>query len=77
MPIWAYVILGLVALGLIPLVALAGRGVGKRARGNLALAAMLLGLGEPVDPPLKHLMEASHKDAESDEAAGDPPQPSG
>jgi hypothetical protein len=42
-------------------------------RGNLALGGILLGLGEPVDPPSKHLAEASHKDDEGPEAAGDPP----
>ncbi|HEX3916244.1 MAG TPA: hypothetical protein VHW60_02820 [Caulobacteraceae bacterium] len=75
MPIWAIVLLGLAALALIPIVALAGRGAGKRMRGNLALAAMLLGLGEPFDPPSKHLVEASHKDEEESEAAGAPPRP--
>ena len=75
MPAWALIVLIAAGVLLLPLAALAGRGGGKRLRGNLALAAVLLGLGEPVDPPQKHLAEASHEDAESDAAAGDPPRP--
>jgi hypothetical protein len=67
------VILAVAALVLIPVLALAGRKAGRSMRGNLALAAILLGLGEPLDPPSKHLAEASHKDEEESQAAGDPP----
>jgi hypothetical protein len=75
MPLWGYALIVLAGLALIPLVALAGRRAGKKMRGNLALASILLGLGQPVDPPLKHLIEAKHEDEEGPEAAGDPPLP--
>jgi hypothetical protein len=58
----------------IPLAALAGRRLGRRARGNLALAGILLGLGEPFDPPKRHLAEAGES-KRGDPAAGDPPEP--
>jgi hypothetical protein len=73
MPLWGYGLMIVAGLALIPVVALAGRGAGKKMRGNIALAGILLGLGEPVDPASKHLAEASHKDEEAGEAAGDPP----
>jgi hypothetical protein len=75
MPAWELVLLGVAVLVLVPVAALAGRGVGKRMRGNLAMAAMLLGLGEPLDPPSRRLAEASHKDEEESEAAGARPRP--
>jgi len=62
-------------VAVIPLAALAGRGAGKRMRGNLQLAAILLGFGEPLDPPLKHLVEADNPKEEQSDAAGDPPAP--
>jgi hypothetical protein len=73
MPLWAVGLIALAVLALIPLLALAGRKAGRSMRGNLALATMLLGLGEPLDPPAKHLAEATHKDEAESEAAGDPP----
>jgi hypothetical protein len=76
MPFWAIALLAVgAAVLLVPLVALAGRGLGRKARGNLALAGILLGFGEPFDPPQRRLAEASHKDEEAEEAAGDPTTP--
>ena len=74
-PLWVFALVVLAVLALIPLVALAGRKTGRSLRGNLALASILLGFGEPFDPPQKHLAEASHKEEEESEAAGDPPAP--
>jgi hypothetical protein len=59
----------------IPLAALAGKGAGKRVRGNLQLAAILLGFGEPLDPPSKHLAEAGDRDESESPAPGEPPTP--
>ena len=73
MSLWALGLMAIAGLALIPLFALAGRKAGRSVRGNLALAAMLLGLGEPLDPPSKHLAEAGHNDEAENEAAGDPP----
>jgi hypothetical protein len=59
----------------IPLAALAGKSAGKRVRGNLQLAAILLGFGEPLDPPSKHLAEAGERDESETPAPGEPPTP--
>ena len=72
-------VIGAIALGVIAttLVALAGRSAGRRARGNLQLAAILLGLGEPADPPTKHLVAARGRedDGEARAAPGEPLRP--
>ena len=59
----------------IPLAALAGKGVGTKVRGNLQLAAILLGFGEPLDPPSKHLTEAGERDENEALSAREPPAP--
>ena len=59
----------------VPLAGLAGRGAGRRMRGNLQLAATLLGFGEPLDPPLKHLVEADNAKEDESPAPGEPPMP--
>ena len=59
----------------IPLVALAGKGVGTKVRGNLQLAAILLGFGEPLDPPSKRLTEAGEHDENEAPSPGEPPAP--
>jgi hypothetical protein len=59
----------------IPLAALAGKGAGTRMRGNLQLAAILLGFGEPLDPPSKHLAEAGDREESETPAPADPPAP--
>jgi hypothetical protein len=59
----------------IPLAALVGKGAGKRMRGNLQLAAILLGFGEPLDPPSKHLAEAGDREESESPTPGEPPTP--
>jgi len=66
----------IVALG-IPLAALAGKGAGRRLRGNLQLAAIFLGLGEVLDPPSKHRIEAGERDEKESPAPGEPMKPAG
>jgi hypothetical protein len=73
MPLWALALLIGAGVLLIPIFALGGRRLGRSVRGNLALASILLGFGEPFDPPQKHLAAASHKDEEESQAAGEPP----
>ena len=64
------------AIGLLvvvmPLVAWTAKRYGRGFRGNLALGAILLGFGEVVDPPSKHMIEATTKEKESP-TPGDPP----
>ncbi|MDQ0466791.1 hypothetical protein QO010_004587 [Caulobacter ginsengisoli] len=75
MPGWLQILIALGAfLVLAPLVAWIGLQFGgKRAKGALAMAA-LLGFGMVFDPPSKHVIEAQRGDPEEDEAAGDPPE---
>ena len=61
----------------IPLAALAGKGAGKRMRGNLQLAAIFLGLGEVLDPPSKHRVEAAERDEKDGPTSGEPVKPAG
>jgi hypothetical protein len=72
--VWALVA-GVVLVVGIPLAALAGKGVGTKVRGNLQLAAILLGFGEPLDPPSKHLAEAGERDENEAPSPGEPPAP--
>jgi len=74
MPIWlqyglAIVLLVLVAPGLIWI----AKRYGGAFRGNLALGAILLGFGEVVDPPSKHLIEAGSPEEKESPTPGDPP----
>jgi hypothetical protein len=72
-------ILGLVACVVlivgIPLAAMAGKGFGGKMRGNLQLAAILLGFGEPLDPPSKHRVEAGERDENEAPSPSEPPTP--
>ena len=70
--IWAPVA-GVALLAGIPFAALAGKGVGAKVRGNLQLAAVLLGFGEPLDPPSKHRVVAGERDENEAPSPGDPP----
>jgi hypothetical protein len=67
-----FVIAGLALLVLAPLVAWLGRRHAKGARGNLALAAILLGIGEPLDPPSKHKVESAEP-GKGQRGPGEPP----
>jgi hypothetical protein len=76
MPVAVVIVAAVAALAIgAPLVALAGRGVGRRTRGNLQLAAILLGLGEPVDPPAKHLAAAGDREEEGGAPPSEPLRP--
>lgn len=43
--------------------------------GDLQLAAILLGFGEPLDPPLKHRVEADNRKEGESDAPAEPPAP--
>lgn len=78
MALWiaAAVLLAVAVIG-IPLAVMAGKGAGKRLRGNLQLAAIFLGLGEVLDPPSKHRVEATEREEKDNEAPGEPVKPAG
>ncbi len=60
MPIWLQDLLALAAvLALAPVVAWIGVRHGRRIRGNLIMASILLGFGHAVDPPPQEKVEAS------------------
>jgi hypothetical protein len=62
MPVWIQYALALLALAVLaPFVARFARGAGRRARGGLMMAGILLGFGEVLDPPSKHIIEAQEE----------------
>jgi Kef-type K+ transport system membrane component KefB len=59
MPVWLQYLIAVVAfVALAPLIVWLARRFGGRARGGLVMAGILLGLGEAIDPPSKHVIEA-------------------
>ena len=67
-----FLLAGLALVVIAPLIGWLGKRYARGARGNLALAAILLGIGEPVDPPSKHKVESAEP-GKDDRSAGDPP----
>ena len=67
-----YLLAGLALLILAPLLAWLARRHAKSVRGNLALASILLGIGQPLDPPPKHKVESAEP-GKDDRSAGEPP----
>ena len=67
-----YVLVALVFLIIGPACAWLGRRYGRNVRGNLALAGILLGFGEVIDPPPKHRVEDAEP-GNDDPAPGEPP----
>ena len=59
MPLWLQQLAALaVVIVLAPLIAIGARRYGRRVRGGLLMAGILLGFGEVLDPPSKHIVEA-------------------
>lgn len=70
---WAPWLIGLVALVVVaPLMAGMGRGLGRKAKGGLMLASILMGFGEVLDPPTKRTTESTERKTGSPEN-GEPP----
>jgi hypothetical protein len=67
-----YLIAGVALLVIAPLVAWLARRYAKGARGNLALAAILVGIGEPIDPPSSHKVESAEP-GQDQRGPGEPP----
>lgn len=67
-----YALAGLALVVIAPLIAWLARRYARGARGNLALAAILLGMGEPIDPPSKHKVESAEP-GKDNPAPGEPP----
>ena len=74
MPLWLqYLIAFAVLIVLAPIVAWSARRYGGRVKGGMALASFLLGFGFVMDPPSKHIIEASEGEQKGGPAADDPP----
>ena len=77
MPHWLGTLLGiLVVVAVAPLI---GWTFSRRGRRRLkaysAMGSMLLGFGMPLDPPTRHVVEASLKRVVRGDENGDPPEP--
>lgn len=73
MPEWLqYTIAGMALLIVAPVVAWLARRWARGAKGNLALAAILFGFGEPIDPPPKYKVESAEP-GKDQRGAGEPP----
>lgn len=59
---------------LAPLLAWIGHRHGRSIKGGIALASFMLGFA-PIDPPTKHIIEATQKRVIEDNETGDPPDP--
>jgi hypothetical protein len=76
MPGWLSPLLAIAALLLIaPLIGWVWSRHGRRLKGGLALASIMLGFGVPLDPPTKHLIEAKEGRVKGGDESGDPPDP--
>jgi hypothetical protein len=75
MPRWAqYLVALMVVLVAAPgVVVLAKRYCGK-ARAGIGIAALMMGFGEVMDPPSKHLIEANEGEEKQTPTPGDPPE---
>ena len=73
MPVWAQILIVLVVLAVLaPLVARFAKGAGRRARGGLMMASVLLGFGEVLDPPSKHIIEANEAEEKAQPGNDEP-----
>jgi hypothetical protein len=74
MPAWLQIGVSLAVLAAIsPLIAWLAKRHGARVRGGLGLAMIMLGVGEAMDPPSKHMIEASEGEEKASPAPGEPP----
>ena len=73
MPLWLQQLAALaVVIVLAPLIAFAARRYGRRVRGGLMMAGILLGFGEVLDPPSKHVVEAQEGEENASPETGEP-----
>jgi hypothetical protein len=73
---WAQSVLVVaVVIVVAPAVIWLARRFGGRVKGGMALAGVLLGFGVVMDPPSKHLIEATEPEEKESPTPGDPPAP--
>lgn len=68
---WSLALVGVAFLA--PVAAWTARRLGARAKGGLALASILLGFGEVLDPPARRPIEATEDRRDGRRAPGEPP----
>ena len=74
MSTWADWLLAILVLALAaPFIAIGARRLGRSAKGGLALASVLLGFGQVLDPPSKHAVEVGENKRKDRAAPGEPP----
>jgi hypothetical protein len=75
MPDWLGYLLAFAALlVLAPLMAWLGHKHGRSIKGGIALASFMLGFA-PIDPPTKHVIEATQRRIKGDGENGEPKDP--
>jgi 4-amino-4-deoxy-L-arabinose transferase-like glycosyltransferase len=73
---WLQSVLAVAAVIVVaPAVVWLARRLGGRVKGGIALAGVLLGFGVVMDPPSKHLIEATEPEGKEAPTPGDPPTP--
>jgi hypothetical protein len=74
MPVWLEypIAVGLVVL-IAPFAARLAKRCARNASGGVALAALLMGIGEVADPPAKHVIEATTPEEKDTPSPGAPP----
>jgi hypothetical protein len=68
---WSLAVLVFVVVA--PAVALSARRYGRTVRGGAIFVGLLLGLGQVLDPPSKHRIEAGDEKRKDRAAPGEPP----
>ena len=68
---WALAVAALIVTA--PAVALLGKRYGRSAKGGMIFLGLLLGLGQALDPPSKHRIEAGENKRRDRAAPGEPP----
>jgi hypothetical protein len=77
MPLWTQYLIALAAFVVVaPMIVWLAKRFGGRARGGLMMAGILLGLGEAVDPPSKHIIEAQEGEEKASPENDEPLEPS-
>ncbi len=76
MPNWLGYLLAVVAVLLFaPLLGWVGMKHGRRIKGGVAMASLMLGMGAIFDSPQKAATEAEEAMVKGDRGSGDPPDP--
>ena len=74
MPGWLqYGLAAIILIVAAPAIAWLAKRYGGKARAGIGIAALMMGFGEVMDPPSKHLIEANEGEEKQTPTPGDPP----